>query len=87
MKEDFIQKLREVSDRAAEALAELEAPETLEEAAQVLLDAEAPNPPPDDASGSEETATFDAESAAETETFSGDAESEISFENEITFDE
>ena len=77
MKEEFIQKLREVSDRAAEALAELEAPETLEEAAQALSDADAPNPPPDDgtpeASDAEsvgETATsgaFDMEGAEETE--------------------
>lgn len=50
MKEEFIQKLREVSDRAAEALAELEAPETLEEAAQALsgTETDAPNPPPSD---------------------------------------
>ena len=50
MKEEFIQKLREVSDRAAEALAELEAPETLEEAAQALSETEtdAPTPPPSD---------------------------------------
>lgn len=50
MKEEFIQKLREVSDRAAEALAELEAPETLEEAAQALsgTETDTPNPPPSD---------------------------------------
>lgn len=50
MKEEFIQKLREVSDRATEVLAELEALETLEEAAQALSETEtdAPNPPPSD---------------------------------------
>ena len=47
MKEDFIQKLREVSDRAAQALAELEAPETLEEIAEALTEADGQSPPPD----------------------------------------
>lgn len=63
MKEEFIQKLREVSERATEALEELERPETLEEAAQALSETEAPNPPPD----KREPSAPDAESASETE--------------------
>ena len=66
MKEEFIQKLREVSDRATEALAELEAPETVEEAAQALMDADAQNPPPDEGM-SESSVVFDTGGAEETE--------------------
>lgn len=55
MREDFIQKLREISDRATEALEELERPETLEEAARSLSETETPSPPPDDADAFGET--------------------------------
>jgi hypothetical protein len=68
MKEEFIQKLREISDRATAALAELEAPETLEEIAEALSETDAPpdegTPPAPDTADveSEETAqaVFDA---------------------------
>lgn len=73
MKEEFIQKLREISNRAEEAIAELERPETLEEAAEALEEADGTIPPPDkDApskDGVEETETpAQTDSATETET-------------------
>ena len=46
MKNEFVNKLRLISDRAAETLAELEAPEALEEIAAALLEPEEPWPEP-----------------------------------------
>ena len=80
MKEEFIQRLREISDRATQALEELERPETVEEAAQALSETEAPNPPPDEAAPSapetERSGAADTESVGEAETPSGGTESE-----------
>ena len=72
MKEEFIQKLREVSDRATEALAELEAPETLEEIAEALLEGETPppneeTPPAPDTEGDESASVVFGEPDAQTE--------------------
>lgn len=65
MKEEFIQKLREISDRATQALAELERPETLEEAAQALSELDIPVPP-DDAPPSGDTFTDKEDTPLET---------------------
>ncbi len=46
MKQEFINKLRLISDRAVETLKELEKPETLEEIAAALLEPEEPWPEP-----------------------------------------
>ena len=63
MKQEFISKLRWISDRASEALAQLEEPETVEQLTAALARGQElppPMPPPDDGDGQEEGGSSDA---------------------------